>query len=150
MYDFRLAIICLGYVGLPLATEFGEKYPTIGFDINRRRIAELESGHARTREPPPDELTFTADTAPIPPRPSRRPKRPRSSRTPGGTSTSPSSTSWPCSSAAWTSPPVNVHVFDPHADPEDVKLEYGLERLKGANGVIYDVKNSIDQADGRR
>jgi len=48
--DIRIAIIGLGYVGLPLAIEFGKKYPTIGFDINARRIAELKSGHDHTLE----------------------------------------------------------------------------------------------------
>ena len=48
--DSKLAIIGLGYVGLPLAVEFGKKRSTIGFDINRKRIDELSSGHDRTRE----------------------------------------------------------------------------------------------------
>jgi UDP-N-acetyl-D-galactosamine dehydrogenase len=38
----NIAIIGLGYVGLPLAVEFGKRYPTIGFDINIDRINELE------------------------------------------------------------------------------------------------------------
>ena len=45
-----LAIIGLGYVGLPLAVEFGKKYSTIGFDINHARIKELQSGFDRTLE----------------------------------------------------------------------------------------------------
>jgi len=45
-----LAIIGLGYVGLPLAVEFGKKRQTIGFDIDEARIKELNSGHDRTRE----------------------------------------------------------------------------------------------------
>jgi UDP-N-acetyl-D-galactosamine dehydrogenase len=45
-----LAIIGLGYVGLPLAVEFGKKNPVIGFDINEARIAELKSGVDRTLE----------------------------------------------------------------------------------------------------
>jgi UDP-N-acetyl-D-glucosamine/UDP-N-acetyl-D-galactosamine dehydrogenase len=45
-----IAIIGLGYVGLPLALEFGKKYPVIGLDINKDRIAELERGHDRTNE----------------------------------------------------------------------------------------------------
>lgn len=48
--DSTLAIIGLGYVGLPLAVEFGKHRPTIGFDINKDRIAELRSGEDRTRE----------------------------------------------------------------------------------------------------
>lgn len=54
--DARIAIIGLGYVGLPLAVEFAKKYPVIGFDINPRRIAELSAGHDRTLEVPNDEL----------------------------------------------------------------------------------------------
>lgn len=46
----RLAVIGLGYVGLPLAAEFAKKYSVIGFDINTQRIKELESGHDRTQE----------------------------------------------------------------------------------------------------
>jgi UDP-N-acetyl-D-galactosamine dehydrogenase len=54
--DSTLAIIGLGYVGLPLAVEFGKHRPTIGFDINADRIAELQAGQDRTREVEPDEL----------------------------------------------------------------------------------------------
>ncbi|ETH45375.1 UDP-glucose/GDP-mannose dehydrogenase family, NAD binding domain protein, partial [Bordetella pertussis H939] len=39
--DVKLAVVGLGYVGLPLAVEFGKKRPVIGFDINERRIAAL-------------------------------------------------------------------------------------------------------------
>jgi len=51
-----LAIIGLGYVGLPLAVEFGKSRPTIGFDIDAGRIAELNQSHDRTREVDADEL----------------------------------------------------------------------------------------------
>lgn len=47
---YKLAIIGLGYVGLPLAVEFGKKYTTIGFDINEKRIEELKKGYDRTLE----------------------------------------------------------------------------------------------------
>lgn len=53
MYDLdkvRLAVIGLGYVGLPLAVEFGKKYPTIGFDINPARLKDLQRGHDSTLE----------------------------------------------------------------------------------------------------
>ncbi|MDH3907241.1 MAG: Vi polysaccharide biosynthesis UDP-N-acetylglucosamine C-6 dehydrogenase TviB, partial [Gammaproteobacteria bacterium] len=40
----RIGVIGLGYVGLPLAVEFGRRFPTVGFDINEARIAELEAG----------------------------------------------------------------------------------------------------------
>lgn len=46
----KLAIIGLGYVGLPLAVEFAKKYPTVGFDINQTRIDELSDGYDRTQE----------------------------------------------------------------------------------------------------
>jgi UDP-N-acetyl-D-galactosamine dehydrogenase len=48
--DKQIAIIGLGYVGLPLAIEFGKKYRTIGFDINETRIKELNTGIDRTNE----------------------------------------------------------------------------------------------------
>ena len=48
--DTRLAIVGLGYVGLPLAVEFGKKYETTGFDINSRRIEELRRGVDNTLE----------------------------------------------------------------------------------------------------
>ncbi|MGC9325326.1 MAG: nucleotide sugar dehydrogenase, partial [Desulfomonilia bacterium] len=48
--EHRIAIIGLGYVGLPLAVEFGTLYPTIGFDINAHRIHELKHCIDRTRE----------------------------------------------------------------------------------------------------
>lgn len=46
----RIAIIGLGYVGLPLAREFARKYPVIGFDIDKERIDELNQGVDKTRE----------------------------------------------------------------------------------------------------
>lgn len=46
----KIAIIGLGYVGLPLAVEFGKKYQTIGFDINQSRVDELNGGHDSTLE----------------------------------------------------------------------------------------------------
>ena len=54
--DLRIAVIGLGYVGLPLAVELGRKYPTVGFDIDPGRIAELERGHDATREVTAEEL----------------------------------------------------------------------------------------------
>jgi UDP-N-acetyl-D-galactosamine dehydrogenase len=52
----KLAIIGLGYVGLPLAVEFGKKRPVVGFDINAKRVAELQSGQDHTLEVEPEEL----------------------------------------------------------------------------------------------
>ena len=52
----RIAIIGLGYVGLPLAVEFGKAYDTTGFDIDANRIAELNAGTDRTLEVSPEEL----------------------------------------------------------------------------------------------
>ncbi|MDC4527054.1 Vi polysaccharide biosynthesis UDP-N-acetylglucosamine C-6 dehydrogenase TviB [Acinetobacter baumannii] len=54
--DLRIAIIGLGYVGLPLAVEFGKKGPVIGFDINQKRIDELKSGQDHTLEVTSEEL----------------------------------------------------------------------------------------------
>jgi len=55
--DIRLAIIGLGYVGLPLAVAFGRKRPVVGFDINPRRIEELRAGNDFTLETTPEELS---------------------------------------------------------------------------------------------
>ncbi|NOQ63322.1 MAG: Vi polysaccharide biosynthesis UDP-N-acetylglucosamine C-6 dehydrogenase TviB [Methyloprofundus sp.] len=52
----QIAMIGLGYVGLPLAVEFGKKYTTVGFDINQARIAELQTGHDHTLEVSDEEL----------------------------------------------------------------------------------------------
>lgn len=54
--DLKVAIIGLGYVGLPLAVEFGKKYPVVGFDINKARLAELSKGHDSTLEVDDQEL----------------------------------------------------------------------------------------------
>ena len=54
--DIKLAIIGLGYVGLPLAVEFGRKRTVVGFDINQRRIDELSAGNDFTLETTQEEL----------------------------------------------------------------------------------------------
>jgi UDP-N-acetyl-D-glucosamine/UDP-N-acetyl-D-galactosamine dehydrogenase len=56
MNNFKIGVVGLGYVGLPLAVEFGKKYPTIGFDISQQRIKELQSGIDRTLETSTEEL----------------------------------------------------------------------------------------------
>ena len=67
--DVKLAVVGLGYVGLPLAVEFGKKRPVIGFDINARRIDALKAGHDHTLEVSDAELaeaaqlSYTADRA---------------------------------------------------------------------------------------
>jgi UDP-N-acetyl-D-galactosamine dehydrogenase len=67
MMDNKIAIIGLGYVGLPLAIEFGKVFETIGFDINESRIKELLTGKDSTLETTPLELeeaqllSFTGD-----------------------------------------------------------------------------------------
>lgn len=72
MYDLSNINICvvgLGYVGLPLAVEFGKKYSVVGFDINKERIKDLEQGHDLTLEVEDKELMdathlrFTTNTA---------------------------------------------------------------------------------------
>jgi UDP-N-acetyl-D-glucosamine/UDP-N-acetyl-D-galactosamine dehydrogenase len=52
----HIAIIGLGYVGLPLAVEFGKHRPVVGFDINPQRIAELQAGKDHTLECSPEQL----------------------------------------------------------------------------------------------
>ena len=54
--DAKIAVIGLGYVGLPLAVEFGRKTPVVGFDIDASRIAELRAGKDRTLETTAEEL----------------------------------------------------------------------------------------------
>ena len=53
----KIAVIGQGYVGLPLAIEFGKKYPTIGFDVNEGRIDELKKGFDHTNEASPEQLS---------------------------------------------------------------------------------------------
>jgi UDP-N-acetyl-D-glucosamine/UDP-N-acetyl-D-galactosamine dehydrogenase len=53
----KIGMIGLGYVGLPLAVEFGKKYPTVGFDINQQRINELNKGSDHTLEVSSEELS---------------------------------------------------------------------------------------------
>ena len=48
--EISIAVIGLGYVGLPLAIEFAKKYPVVGYDLNIERIKELNEGHDRTGE----------------------------------------------------------------------------------------------------
>jgi UDP-N-acetyl-D-galactosamine dehydrogenase len=52
----KIAVIGLGYVGLPLAVEFAKQYPTVGFDINGPRVDELMDGHDRTLEVEDEDL----------------------------------------------------------------------------------------------
>jgi len=65
--DIKIAIIGLGYVGLPLAIEFGFKFNVLGFDIDKKRIHELEKGFDKTHEATEDQikksvnLTFSSD-----------------------------------------------------------------------------------------
>ncbi|WP_114008585.1 Vi polysaccharide biosynthesis UDP-N-acetylglucosamine C-6 dehydrogenase TviB [Cohaesibacter intestini] len=67
--DLKIAVIGLGYVGLPLGIEFGKVYPTIGFDINAERIADLRAGKDKTLEvtgadfAKAHNLIFTSDPA---------------------------------------------------------------------------------------
>ncbi len=59
----KISIIGLGYVGLPLAIEFGKKYSVLGFDININRILELREGKDRTNEANLDDLNLVIDSA---------------------------------------------------------------------------------------
>lgn len=65
--EVSLAVVGLGYVGLPLAVEFGKYRSVVGFDINEKRVAELQTGQDHTLEVEPEELataqqlTFSTD-----------------------------------------------------------------------------------------
>lgn len=67
----RICLVGLGYVGLPLAVEFGKKFETTGFDINKERIEELKSGKDSTLEVEPEllaeakQLSFTCELSEI-------------------------------------------------------------------------------------
>lgn len=69
--EARICVIGLGYVGLPLAVAFGQQRPTLGFDIDASRIAELRGGRDRTGETAAEDLTeaaqlsFTSDPSEI-------------------------------------------------------------------------------------
>ncbi|ANG61783.1 Vi polysaccharide biosynthesis protein VipA/TviB [Marinobacterium aestuarii] len=69
--NIRICVLGLGYVGLPLAVEFGKQFETVGFDINRGRVDELRSGKDSTLEVEPEELRtasklgFSADLADV-------------------------------------------------------------------------------------
>jgi UDP-N-acetyl-D-galactosamine dehydrogenase len=58
LHNIKIGMIGLGYVGLPLAVEFGRYYPTVGFDINTQRIAELRAGNDHTLEVSREELAL--------------------------------------------------------------------------------------------
>ena len=60
----KIAIIGLGYVGLPLAVEFAKKYAVVGFDINENRITQLNAGEDVTKETSKNELTAVLKGAP--------------------------------------------------------------------------------------
>jgi len=60
LQEVKLAVIGLGYVGLPLAVEFGKKLSVVGFDINQQRIDALKAGHDATLEVSDDELKEAA------------------------------------------------------------------------------------------
>ncbi|MCF8057521.1 MAG: Vi polysaccharide biosynthesis UDP-N-acetylglucosamine C-6 dehydrogenase TviB [Desulfocapsa sp.] len=55
--NIKIAVIGLGYVGLPLAVELGKKYPTLGFDIKEARVQDLLNGIDSTKEVSPEELS---------------------------------------------------------------------------------------------
>lgn len=54
--QYHLTVIGLGYVGLPLAVEFAKKYPVVGFDINKKRVTELQAGNDHTLEVSSEQL----------------------------------------------------------------------------------------------
>ncbi|UHQ21797.1 nucleotide sugar dehydrogenase [Lysobacter sp. 5GHs7-4] len=69
LHEARIAVLGLGYVGLPLAAAFGKRFPTVGFDIDAARVAELQQHRDHTREVSAEALgeaallTFSSDPA---------------------------------------------------------------------------------------
>ena len=63
MKKHKIAVIGLGYVGLPLAVEFGKKFQVIGFDINQARVKELNAGHDATLEVEDENLRLALKTS---------------------------------------------------------------------------------------
>ena len=61
-YNHQIAIVGLGYVGLPLALEFSKKYPVLGFDTSNERVNELNNGIDRTKEANEDDLLDYTNT----------------------------------------------------------------------------------------
>src|SRR5690606_32810148 len=59
----KIAVIGQGYVGLPLAIEFSQYFPVLGFDINQERVKELNSGKDRTLEADLEKLNLGIETA---------------------------------------------------------------------------------------
>ncbi len=57
--NIKIGLVGLGYVGLPLAVEFGRQFDCVGFDVNERRVKELQAGHDSTLEVEPEELAQT-------------------------------------------------------------------------------------------
>ncbi len=60
MNEETIAVVGLGYVGLPAAIALSRKWPTIGFDINKARIGQLQTGHDKTKEVSREELSATS------------------------------------------------------------------------------------------
>jgi len=65
MKNIQIAVIGLGYVGLPLASLFAAKYPVVGFDINKNRIEELNNGNDSTLEVSNEELQKVTTAQPF-------------------------------------------------------------------------------------
>src|SRR5690606_20619532 len=71
--NINIGVVGLGYVGLPLAVEFGRKYPTVGFDVKEARVADLKDGKDATLEVSLEELkaagklSFTSDAGDLAP-----------------------------------------------------------------------------------
>jgi UDP-N-acetyl-D-glucosamine/UDP-N-acetyl-D-galactosamine dehydrogenase len=61
LFNKQIAVIGLGYVGLPLAAEFGKKYTVVGFDVNPDRVSELQNGIDRTLEVSGEELAASSN-----------------------------------------------------------------------------------------
>ena len=61
--NVRVAVVGVGYVGLPVAAHLGRHFPVVGFDVNEQRIAELDRGFDRTYEVSKEELALAKNIA---------------------------------------------------------------------------------------
>lgn len=120
MDNLKLAVVGLGYVGLPLAVEFGKHRPVVGFDINARRIRALQDGHDSTLEVSDEELaeagglTFKENCPDL-----------RNTRVVDVVK----------ELAEYN---VRVDVYDPWINPDEAHHEYGIQPIEAPRDGDYD------------
>ena len=118
--NVKLAVIGLGYVGLPLAVEFGKHYPVIGFDINQKRIDALKAGVDATLEVSEGEMAEAKQL-----QYSCNPADLHNTRVVDVIN-------------GLNEYHVEVDVHDPWVNPDEAKREYGIELVKPAEKGAHD------------